>query len=43
LTVWKFDSADGARSALDVLQRLQKEELIQIADAAGEPGFAARG
>ena len=34
LTVWKFDSADGARGALDVLQRLQKEELIQIVDAA---------
>jgi len=34
LTVWKFDSADGARSALDVLERLQKEELIQVNDAA---------
>jgi uncharacterized membrane protein len=34
LTVWKFESADGARGALDVLQRLQKEELIQIVDAA---------
>ena len=34
LTVWKFESADGARGALDVLQRLQKEELITINDAA---------
>lgn len=34
LTVWKFNSADGARGALDVLERLQKEELIQIVDAA---------
>ncbi|MGD9985436.1 DUF1269 domain-containing protein [Pseudonocardia sp.] len=34
LTVWKFDTADGARDALDVLKRLQKEELIQIVDAA---------
>jgi uncharacterized membrane protein len=34
LTVWKFDSADGARGALDVLERLQKEELIQVVDAA---------
>lgn len=34
LTVWKFDSADGAREALDTLQRLQKQELIQLVDAA---------
>jgi uncharacterized membrane protein len=34
LTVWKFDSADGARGALDLLERLQKEELIQVNDAA---------
>jgi uncharacterized membrane protein len=34
LTVWKFDSASGAEQALDLLQRLQKEELIQINDAA---------
>jgi uncharacterized membrane protein len=34
LTVWKFDSAGGARSALDVLERMQKEELITIVDAA---------
>jgi uncharacterized membrane protein len=34
LTVWKFDSAGGAERALDLLQRLQKEELIQINDAA---------
>ena len=34
LTVWKFDSTAGAESALGLLQRLQKEELIQINDAA---------
>jgi uncharacterized membrane protein len=34
LTVWKFDSAGGARDALEVLERLQKQELIQIVDAA---------
>jgi uncharacterized membrane protein len=34
LTVWKFDSAAGAGQALDLLERLQKEELIQINDAA---------
>jgi uncharacterized membrane protein len=34
LTVWKFDSAGGARDALDVLERLQKQELIQVVDAA---------
>ena len=34
LTVWKFDSAAGADSALDLLERLQKEELIQVNDAA---------
>ena len=34
LTVWKFDSADGARGALDLLQRLQKQELVQLVDAA---------
>jgi uncharacterized membrane protein len=34
LTVWKFDSARGAESALELLARLQKEELIRINDAA---------
>ena len=34
LTVWKFDSADGAQSALELLKRLQKQELIQVNDAA---------
>ena len=34
LTVWKFDSPGGAESALELLQRLQKQELIQINDAA---------
>jgi len=34
LTVWKFDSAGGAESALALLERMQKEELIQINDAA---------
>lgn len=34
LTVWKFGSADGAENALELLERLQKQELIQINDAA---------
>ncbi len=34
LTVWKFDSADGARNALSLLKRMQKEELIEVDDAA---------
>ena len=34
LTVWKFDSAGGAENALALLERMQKEELIQINDAA---------
>ena len=34
LTVWKFDSAGGAQDAIALLQRLQKEELIRINDAA---------
>src|SRR4051812_11629529 len=34
LTVWKFDSTGGAESALVQLERMQKEELIQINDAA---------
>jgi uncharacterized membrane protein len=34
LTVWKFGTADGAERALETLQRLQKEELIQVNDGA---------
>ena len=34
LTVWKFDSEGGARNALQVLERLQKQELIQLVDGA---------
>jgi uncharacterized membrane protein len=34
LTVWKFDSANGAEDALGLLSRLQKEKLITISDAA---------
>jgi uncharacterized membrane protein len=34
LTVWKFDTADGARGALHLLEQMQKEELVQIVDAA---------
>ncbi len=33
-TVWQFDSASGAGDALATLERLQKEELVQVADAA---------
>ena len=34
LTVWKFSTADGADKALIKLQDLQKQQLIQILDAA---------
>jgi uncharacterized membrane protein len=34
LTVWRFDTADGADGALGVLERLRKQELITIHDAA---------
>lgn len=34
LTVWKFDSADGAERAIARLSELQKQELIKIQDAA---------
>jgi uncharacterized membrane protein len=34
LTAWRFDTADGARNALTTLERLQKEELIDVVDAA---------
>jgi uncharacterized membrane protein len=33
-TVWKFDTADGAENVLSTLEQLQKEELIQVHDAA---------
>jgi uncharacterized membrane protein len=34
LTVWKFDSPGGAENALGLLERMQKEELLHINDAA---------
>ena len=34
LTVWKFDDATGARRALQLLEKQQKAELIEIVDAA---------
>ena len=34
LTVWKFADALGAERAEATLQRLQKEELIKVHDAA---------
>ncbi len=34
LTVWKFDTSDGARTALDLLRELQEQQLIGIRDAA---------
>jgi len=34
LTVWKYNSADGAENALDKLKELQKQLLIEIEDAA---------
>ncbi|MDM9380356.1 DUF1269 domain-containing protein [Chlorogloeopsis sp. ULAP01] len=34
LTVWKFNTADGADHALNKLEDLQKQQLIQVLDAA---------
>lgn len=34
LTVWKFNTADGADNALNKLQDLQKQQVIQVLDAA---------
>ena len=34
LTVWKFNSADGASNALKKLEGLQKQEIIKVVDAA---------
>ncbi|MGK7930684.1 MAG: DUF1269 domain-containing protein, partial [Microcystaceae cyanobacterium] len=34
LTVWKFNTAEGAQEALTRLTPLQKENLIAIKDAA---------
>ncbi len=34
LTVWKFDSPAGAGEALGKLQTLQKQQLVEIQDAA---------
>jgi uncharacterized membrane protein len=34
LTVWKFESTNGAQDALDALADLQKQQLIQLLDAA---------
>jgi uncharacterized membrane protein len=34
LTVWKFDTVDGADNALAKLQEMQREELIEVVDGA---------
>jgi uncharacterized membrane protein len=34
LTVWKFNAADGAEKALAKLEGLQKQQIIQVLDAA---------
>ena len=34
LTVWQFDTADGAQEALDKLVGLSKQQLITVQDAA---------
>ena len=34
LTVWKFDTADGAQQALNKLSERQKQHLVEILDAA---------
>jgi uncharacterized membrane protein len=33
-TVWKFDSADGAQKALDLVTKLTQQRLIELVDAA---------
>jgi uncharacterized membrane protein len=41
LTVWKFEDPEGANKAVDVLEGLQKQEVISVHDAATvtwEPG-----
>lgn len=34
LSVWKFNTEDGAQQALDKLTSLQKQQVIQVQDAA---------
>lgn len=34
LSVWRFDTVDGADRAVDTLQGLAKQQLVQIRDAA---------
>jgi uncharacterized membrane protein len=34
ITVWKFDSADGAQKALDLVTKLTQQRLIELLDAA---------
>lgn len=34
LTIWKFTTAEGASNALEKLKDLQKQQLIQVLDAA---------
>jgi uncharacterized membrane protein len=34
LTVWKFDTVDGADNALSKLQDLERQELIEVVDGA---------
>jgi uncharacterized membrane protein len=34
LSVWKFDSPGGAANALATLERMQKEQLVQVEDGA---------
>ncbi len=34
LTAWKFDTAGGAESALERLERMQKEQLLTVNDGA---------
>jgi uncharacterized membrane protein len=34
LTAWRFDSAGGAEAALQTLERLQSQRLIDVLDGA---------
>jgi hypothetical protein len=38
LTVWKFDSPDGAEKALELLQTMQKQSLITWTSTCGSCG-----
>ena len=42
VSIWRFDTSDGAEDALRVLERLQTRRLVTIDDAAFSSGARAR-